>query len=205
MALTGVAPDGSGHGPQSDEELLRGFYGGSNASLDCLVLRHGSALECRVRGRLPFGACARQERAQDVVETAWTKVIETKASGGARWDDERGPVYPWLVRIVDNCLWDELRKQSRAPVAHGEQPDAADPKQERRFGHVEDSEVVVSCLAKLSQLHQVILIHKFWAGLNQAEIARMLDLSEATISRRCSEGCDLLRGHLLAALGDEDQ
>ena len=204
MALTRVAPDGSVRGPPSDEELLRGFYGGSNAALDCLVLRHGSALECRVRGRLPFGACARWERAQDVVATAWTKVFETRASG-ARWDDERGPVYPWLVRIVDNCLWDELRRQARAPVAYGEQPDAADPSQERRFGHVEVSEVVGSCMAKLSPLYQVILIHKFWVGVNQAEIACMLEVSEATISRRCKEACDMLRSHLLAALGDEDQ
>ncbi len=181
---------------------MRIYYDGPDVArcdeaLEHLIGRHTALLERRARARLPFGAWAREERAQDIVQVVWIRVMDTKGSRRARWAPERGPFRPWLLTILDNCVRDEVRKESRSPVSSVEPPDAADPRQEARFRHLDDTDVVTAWMAKLSGELQRILILKFWVGLNQAEIAKEFGVSEATISRRCNEGCNTLRDFAL--------
>ena len=191
-------------GQPSDEELLEAFYRGEDCALDCLMARY-SWLSHLVMSRLPYGGSARAQQAEDLVQATWLKVMDSRGRPTSRWRGECGPVRPWLMRIVSNCIVDAGRKESAVPLCRREPAEAADPAQEDLFVRCELRAAIAAGLGPLEEMEQVVVVLKFWAGMQQKEIAGALAVSEATISRTWNSARRTLRATLTAAGWNDDR
>jgi RNA polymerase sigma factor (sigma-70 family) len=104
----------------------------------------------------------------------------------------------WLWRVAHNKLIDGYRRPGHPPVVPLEQvventyrDEALTPEQQvlRR----EEFELLYKAVGKLSPQQQQILQLRFGEGLRFAEIAVLLDKSEATVRKICSRSLALLR------------
>lgn len=188
----------------TDEDLLEAFYEGDDESLDHLARRY-EWLRHYALGLLPAHAPARLERAPDIVQTAWVKVMNTRARGSGRWQRRHGPVKPWLFAIVRNHARDEERVEARTPLLRDEPADAPDPRQGDVFDQCELRSVVDEYLRSLEQMQRDVVILKFWVEMRQSEIASTLHVSEATVSRCWAAARTELQGRLPEALLDDDR
>jgi RNA polymerase sigma factor (sigma-70 family) len=218
MALRELTPDDpAGHGragklyavhggvvegleePVSDEELLEAFYDGDDAALDRLMTRY-DWLRFWVISRLDGGA--RPQRAEDIVQRAWVKVIESKSR--ARWRRDKGSVRPWLLQIVSNCMVDEFREKGNVAGGGVAPADAPDPAQQELLVWCELRALVAESLGALEPLELQVVTLKFWAGMRQNEIARKVGASPATVSRSLASARLKLRESLSGAGWDDD-
>ena len=202
---TGVTrPSVPAAGQPSDEALLEAFYRGDDRALDRLMARY-DWLAHLIMSRLPYGGGARAQQAEDLVQVTWLKVMDSRSRTTSRWRRECGPVRPWLMRIVSNCIVDAGRKDSAVPLCRREPADVADPVQEDLFVRCELRATIAAGLGSLDELESVVVVLKFWAGMQQNEIADALAVSEATISRTWSSARRTLRSTLAAAGWNDDR
>jgi RNA polymerase sigma factor (sigma-70 family) len=187
--------------PVTGEELLEDFYDGDDAALDRLMTRY-DWLRHWVISRLPYDGGARPQRAEDIVQRAWVKVIESK--GGARWRREKGSVRPWLLQIVSHCMVDEFRERRNVPGGGVAMADAADPAQQELLAWCELRSAVVESLGALEALELQVVVLKYWAGSRQNQIARKLGVSPATVSRCLASARGKLRESLSGAGWEDD-
>jgi RNA polymerase sigma factor (sigma-70 family) len=187
----------------SDEELLAAFYRGEDRALDRLMARY-DWLEQLIMSRLPYGGGARAQQAEDLVQVTWVKVMDSRSRTTSRWRGECGPVRPWLLRIASNCIVDAGRKDS-VPLCRREPAEDADPVQENLFVVCELRAALAAGLEALEQMESVVVVLKFWAGMQQNEIADALAVSEATISRTWNSARRKLRATLTAAGWNDDR
>lgn len=187
--------------PVTDEGLLKAFYDGDDAALDRLMTRY-DWLRHWVISRLPYDGGARPQRAEDIVQRAWVKVIESK--GGARWRREKGSVRPWLLQIVSNCTVDEFREKGNVPGGGVAMADAADPAQQELLVGCELRAAVVESLGALEAQELEVVMLRYWAGMRQKEIAPKLGVSPATVSRCLASARVKLRESLSGAGWEDD-
>ena len=185
--------------PVSDEDLLEAFYDGDDAALDRLMTSY-DRLRYWVISRLDGGA--RPQRAEDIVQRAWVKVIESK--GRARWRREKGSVRPWLLQIVSNCMVDEFRERGNMSGRGVAPADTADPAQQELLVWCELRAAVAESLRTLEPLELQVVTLKFWAGMRQNEIASKLGVSPATVSRSLASARVKLRESLSGAGWEDD-
>lgn len=172
--------------PASDEQLLRAFVAGSEASLGELAQRYEGALVGLARGLL----WGRDDLARDAVQDAWVRVIR-----GARHFDARSRVKTWLYRIVVNRCSD-LRERwgdrMKGQAPEGELPAPGGPGEW-------DSESVARLRVALEGLapgQRVTVLMCYHAGLTHAEVAEALGVPLGTVKSRLHAALDALRGKL---------
>lgn len=187
--------------PMSAEDLLEAFYDGDDAALDRLMTGY-DRLRCWVISRLPYDGGARPQRAEDIVQRAWIKVIESRSR--ARWRREEGPFRPWLLRIVSNCIVDELRKNRGDQGARIAPVDAADPAQQELFRRCELRAALAERLGTLEPTELQVVVLKYWGGMRQNEIAPELGVSPATVSRCLASARKKLREGLTGEGWEDD-
>ena len=117
--------------------------------------------------------------AEDVTALAFERAYRRRRTFDRRRGEERG----WLFGIARNAALDELRRRRRVTAMVGEPSQAA----EACEGVLEDDELeialrrtaVQTALAKLPAREREIVALKFHGGLSNAELARVLGVSES--------------------------
>jgi RNA polymerase sigma-70 factor (ECF subfamily) len=113
--------------------------------------------------------------AEDVTALAFERAYRRRRT----FDRRRGEERAWLFGIARNAALDELRRRRRVAALVSDPADVAEP------ADVEGAEVtlrrtaVQAALAKLSAREREIVALKFHAGLTNAELARVLGVSES--------------------------
>ena len=111
--------------------------------------------------------------AEDVTAMAFERALRRRAS----YDPRRGTERAWLFGIARNAALDELRRRARTATLRAEPQDveAAAPPDEAE--HAANRAAVRSALATLSAQEREIVALKFHAGLDNGELAQVLDVS----------------------------
>lgn len=126
--------------------------------------------------------------AEDVTALAFERAFRRRRSFDARRGDQRA----WLFGIARNAALDELRRRKRstaltAEPAAAEVAAAADgPDPDRRA-------TVRAGLAALDARDRELVALKFFAGLSNAEIGRVVGLSESNAGTRLHRAVSKLR------------
>ena len=113
--------------------------------------------------------------AEDVTALAFERAYRRRRT----FDRRRGEERAWLFGIARNAALDELRRRRRVAALVG------DPADEASVADIEEAEValrrtaVQAALAKLPAREREIVALKFHSGLSNAELARVLGVSES--------------------------
>jgi RNA polymerase sigma-70 factor (ECF subfamily) len=142
--------------------------------------------------------------AEDVTAVAFERLYRSRA----RLDRSRGTPRAWLFSIVRNAALDELRRRRRrradvpevdagATARFSEaEPDAAIEQAERRA-------TVRAALLELSPREREIVLLKFHGQLTNAELARVLGISESNAGTRVHRALISLRGRCADSTREE--
>lgn len=95
----------------------------------------------------------------------------------------------WLVTIAHNASIDQLRRLQRTPTPGGDLPDVA---VEPRVTDPVDAQLVTA-LQALPPKQRGAVVHRYLGDLSYAEIAGLLDCSEAAARRSAADGIARLR------------
>ena len=92
---------------QDDQELVKAYLRGSEASLEVLINRHKERIYTAI-----YMFVRDQYLAEDIFQDTFIKVIESLRSGNYK---EEGKFLPWVMRISHNLCIDYFRKVKRKP------------------------------------------------------------------------------------------
>jgi RNA polymerase sigma factor (sigma-70 family) len=110
-----------------------------------------------------------------------------------RFDPERGEPRAWLFGIARNAALDELRRRGRQAEL------TAEPADLKSFGAAEGAEhserrlAVSTALERLEPAERELIALKFFAGLENREIARVLGVSESNAGTKLHRAMTKLR------------
>jgi RNA polymerase sigma-70 factor (ECF subfamily) len=128
--------------------------------------------------------------AEDVTSAAFERAYRRQSG----FDPERGTQRAWLFGIARNAALDELRSRTRTAALL---TDPADPSGQRDDGAEDESALrrvaVASALAQLEPRERELIALKFHAGLDNAEIAKVLNISVANAGTRVHRAVTRLR------------
>jgi RNA polymerase sigma-70 factor (ECF subfamily) len=115
--------------------------------------------------------------AEDVAALAFERAYRRRRT----FDRRRGEERAWLFGIARNAALDELRRRRRLAALVGEPADADDAASDAGEGAevALRRTVVETALAALPAREREIVALKFHAGLSNAELARVLGISES--------------------------
>ncbi|WCB96818.1 ECF RNA polymerase sigma factor SigL [Baekduia alba] len=129
--------------------------------------------------------------AEDVTAQTFERAYRRQAG----FDPKRGTQRAWLFGIARNAALDELRRRKRTAALLTD-PEDADP------GRAPDEDaaeaavrraVVRTALAQLDPRERELIALKFHAGLSNAEIAKVLNISVANAGTRVHRAVTRLR------------
>ena len=124
--------------------------------------------------------------AEDVVAQAYERAYRKRRT----YDPERGSERAWLFGIARNAALDELRRRRKVV------PLVLDPADEVLVAIDDDRDrraTVRAAVAALPPRDRELVALKFHAGLGNAEIARVLGLSESNVGTRLHRVMSSLR------------
>lgn len=110
-----------------------------------------------------------------------------------RFDPERGEPRAWLFGIARNAALDELRRRGRQAEL------TAEPADQQGFGAAEGAEhserrlTVAAALERLEPRERELIALKFFAGLENREIAGVLGVSESNAGTKLHRAMTKLR------------
>jgi RNA polymerase sigma-70 factor, ECF subfamily len=114
--------------------------------------------------------------AEDVTALAFERAYRRRRS----FDRRRGEERAWLFGIARNAALDELRRRRRTAALVTEPADAPDGGDEGDGAEVALRRTAVqAAMAKLPARERELLALKFHAGMSNAELARVLGISES--------------------------
>jgi RNA polymerase sigma factor (sigma-70 family) len=122
--------------------------------------------------------------AEEVTAAAFERAYRKRS----RFDAERGSARAWLFGIARNAALDELRRRGRHaelstdPVGAASQPD----RNELRL-------LLDAALGKLETRERELIALKFFAGLSNAEIGRVIGTSTSNAGTKLHRTMDKLR------------
>ena len=128
--------------------------------------------------------------AEDVTAQAFERAYRRRAS----FKPDRGSRRAWLFGIARNAALDELRRRSRHAELTTEPVDA-----ESAGAHEEAAEAalrrstVSAALATLSPRERELIALKYFAGLSNAEVAEVIEVSESNAGTRLHRAMEKLR------------
>jgi RNA polymerase sigma-70 factor (ECF subfamily) len=126
--------------------------------------------------------------AEDVTAAAFERAYRKRS----RFDSDRGSPRAWLFGIARNAALDELRRRGRQaelstdPVDAASLPDRGDQRSELRL-------LLDGALGKLEARERELIALKFFAGLSNAEIGRVIGTSASNAGTRLHRTMDKLR------------
>jgi RNA polymerase sigma factor (sigma-70 family) len=127
--------------------------------------------------------------AEDVTAAAFERAYRKRS----RFDASRGSARAWLFGIARNAALDELRQRGRQRTLNVDPIDAAGVV---GLDGVEGGElraVLDGALAGLEARERELIALKFFAGLSNGEIARVVGISASNVGTRLNRTMDKLR------------
>jgi RNA polymerase sigma-70 factor, ECF subfamily len=110
-----------------------------------------------------------------------------------RFDPQRGEPRAWLFGIARNAALDELRRRGRQAEMRAEPADLDGVGSEEVGEHRERRVAVSAALERLEPRERELIALKFFAGLENREIARVLGLSESNAGTKLHRAMTKLR------------
>ena len=109
--------------------------------------------------------------------------IETALQRPTSYDERKGPLRPWFLRVVRNRCFDMLRRRRSSDVPVESLVDtAATP--EQAFDAYETAEEIQVALRSMSSDKRQIVVLRDYLDLSYAEIAAVLDIAPGTVMSR---------------------
>jgi RNA polymerase sigma factor (sigma-70 family) len=127
--------------------------------------------------------------AEDVTALAFERAYRKRS----RFSAGRGSAEAWVFGIARNAALDELRKRKRSAHLEGEPADVWSPGPDEEAERAFRREEVRTALASLDPRDRDLVALKFAAGLSNAEIARVLGISETNVGSRLFRAVEKLR------------
>jgi RNA polymerase sigma-70 factor, ECF subfamily len=127
--------------------------------------------------------------AEDVTSQAFERAYRKRRS----YRPARGSMDAWLFGIARNAALDELRKRKRRAVLEADPEDTISPTAEDQAELAMRRETVRAALASLDGQERDLIALKFAGGLSNAEIARVLGMSESNAGTRLHRTITKLR------------
>ena len=131
-----------------------------------------------------------EHEAQDVTQLVFVKLL----GNASRYEERRGDLAVWILRIARNLAIDELRR--RRPVPASDRPE---PTQASDDAAIELGQALRDALAALSDEQREVVVLRHLAGLGAREIAARLSKSEAAVHALNHRGRTAMRASLLQA------
>jgi RNA polymerase sigma factor (sigma-70 family) len=128
--------------------------------------------------------------AEDVTALAFERAYRRRRT----YDPRRGSERAWLFGIARNAALDELRHRRRTGTLLVDA--VAEPFEDAVLDSAETAArraTVLTALAQLDAREREIVALKFFAGLGNAEIARVLEISESNAGTRVHRALTRLR------------
>jgi RNA polymerase sigma-70 factor (ECF subfamily) len=137
-----------------------------------------------------FSLLGDRSSAEDVTALAFERLYRVRA----RLDRARGTPRAWLFTIARNAALDELRRRSRrADQAVDDVPERTDEDSGTALERAERRATVRAALATLPRREQELVLLKFHGQLSNAELARVLGISESNAGTRVHRALSRLR------------
>jgi RNA polymerase sigma-70 factor, ECF subfamily len=127
--------------------------------------------------------------AEDVTAQAFERAYRRRSSYRSR----RGSMEAWLFGIARNAALDELRRRKRRASLEIDPEDTSAPSLEDHAELALRRELVRAALATLDGKERDLIALKFSGGLSNAEIARVLGMSETNAGTRLHRALTKLR------------
>jgi RNA polymerase sigma factor (sigma-70 family) len=127
--------------------------------------------------------------AEDVTATAFERAYSKRS----RFDAERGNARAWLFGIARNAALDELRRRGRDARMNAEPEDLADLGTLHPAERSELRLALAGAIGSLAGGERELIALKFFAGLSNAEIGRVLGTSESNVGTRLHRIINKLR------------
>jgi RNA polymerase sigma factor (sigma-70 family) len=129
-----------------------------------------------------------QAAAEDVTAAAFERAYRKRS----RFDARKGSPRAWLFGIARNAALDELRRRSRHTELSVDPVDAASVPEADEY----DSELRLllgDALGGLETRERELISLRFFAGLSNGEIARVIGVSTSNVGTRLNRTMDKLR------------
>jgi RNA polymerase sigma-70 factor (ECF subfamily) len=126
--------------------------------------------------------------AEEVTAAAFERAYRKRQ----RFDPERGEPRAWLFGIARNAALDELRRRGRQAELTAE-PEDRDARADEGAEHSERRLAVSAALERLEPGERELIALKFFAGLENREIARVLGIGESNAGTRLHRAMTKLR------------
>ena len=127
--------------------------------------------------------------AEDVTATAFERAYRKRS----RFDAERGSARAWLFGIARNAALDELRRRGRHAQMNAEPEDPVDLGALHPAERSELRLALAEAIGSLAGGERELIALKFFAGLSNAEIGRVLGMSESNVGTRLHRTINKLR------------
>jgi RNA polymerase sigma-70 factor, ECF subfamily len=127
--------------------------------------------------------------AEEVTAQAFERAYRRRSS----FRPGRGPVEAWLFGIARNAALDELRRRRRRADLEAEPEDAGAAPADEQADLLLRRETVRAAVASLDPRERDLVALKFAGGLSNAEIARVLGISESNVGTRLHRTIERLR------------
>jgi RNA polymerase sigma-70 factor, ECF subfamily len=127
--------------------------------------------------------------AEDVTSQAFERAYRKRRT----YRPARGSTEAWLFGIARNAALDELRKRKRRAALQVDPEDTVSPTPEDHAELALRREAVRAALAALDGQERDLIALKFAGGLSNAEIARVLGMSESNAGTRLHRTITKLR------------
>jgi RNA polymerase sigma-70 factor, ECF subfamily len=178
----------------SDADVVQRVRDGDTALFEILVRRYNQRVYRAVRAVLRS-----EDEVEDVMQQAYLN-----AFAHLRQFAERAQFSTWLIRIAVNEALARLRKRGRAeweiPEMESNEPD---PEQQAQASQIRT--LVESELDALPATYQTVLVLRDVEGLNTAETADALGVSEDVVKTRLHRARAMVRDGLARRAGESLQ
>lgn len=127
--------------------------------------------------------------AEEVTAAAFERAYRKRR----RFDPERGEPRAWLFGIARNAALDELRRRGRQAELTAEPEDLHARVLDEGADHSERRLAVSAALERLESGERELIALKYFAGLENREIARVLGIGESNAGTRLHRAMTKLR------------
>ena len=174
---------------EADEALVARCRNGDGGGFATLVGRYE-----RVIFNLAYRMLGDPDEARDIAQAAFLKALEN-----LHRFDPRFRFYSWLYKIAMNEALDVLKHRGRQTELTDVYVTDDDPALEAQTDDL--GARVRGALNALTPDHRAVLVLRHYQDLSYEEIARLLELPDATVKSRLFEARERLRLRLAGAFG----